>query len=493
MHKNETHTFEKSILKPYDIRGVVDKNLSSTDAYFIGKSYGTLLQKEKHKHSCIVGYDGRHSSKEYSENVIKGLLECGIDVICIGLAPTPMVYFGLQYLKLEAGIIITASHNPPEYNGFKMLSNEEPIWGEDIQKLGTIATSGEFYNSTEEGKLSYRDIKKSYVNFILKQLDDNKFKISCDCPVSKYINKLVKVVKNIFDKTEKKELNIVWDGGNGAMAHVMKDIILQLPGKHTMICDTVDGDFPNHHPDPSIEEYTQMLKDEVKKQKADFGIAFDGDGDRIGIVDSEGYFFFGDQLLDVLMRQYLKENPGEKVLFELTSSQVLINNIEKFGGIPVMWKPGHSTMKAKMKSDNIKMAGETTGHVFYGENYNYDDAFYASMKLMNFLSTNTETLTEIRKSFPKTYLTKKIHIKATDEMKYRIPQEIAERMKAKGYKVIEIEGARVVSKDGWWLIRSSNTEPIMTARCEGMSEDGLEICKRELKEELALSGIEIEI
>ena len=486
---NLKYIFDSSVLKPYDIRGLVDKNITKETAYFVGKSYGTLLIREKNKHSCIVGFDGRLTSKEYADEVVRGLKETGINVINIGLVPTPMVYFGIFHLNVDAGVIITASHNPPEYNGFKFLTNEEPIFGNDIQKLGEYSKNGDFESGN--GKVEYRDIKESYINFILKQLESDKL-IKCDCPVSNLINKIVSIFKKPI---KRKELNIVWDAGNGAMSVVMHEIIAKIPGKHTLICDTVDGTFPNHLADPSIEKYMEMLKEEVKKQNADLGIAFDGDGDRIGLVDSEGFYFFGDQTLDIIMRDFLKKNPGEKVIFELTSSQVLIDDIKKFGGVPVMWKPGHSSIKSKMKSDNIKIGGETSGHMYFGENHNFDDAFYAAIKLINFLSTSEKSLTELRKEFPKTYLTKKVKLKTPDDIvKYEIPKAIANRIREKdpNREIFEIDGARVYLDDGWWLIRSSNTEPCMTARCEARSEEGLEKCKAELKEQLAISGYNID-
>ncbi|MDR1498835.1 MAG: phosphomannomutase/phosphoglucomutase [Rickettsiales bacterium] len=456
------HIFEKTILKQYDIRGVVDKEINSKDAYFVGKSYGTMLQN-LNKKSCVVGYDARFTSKPYSEEVIKGLTECGIDIVNIGLVPTPMVYFAIHFLKKDAGLIITASHNPPEYNGFKMLTNEDPIWGDGVQELGKIAEKGEFFKSNKVGNVENTSIREDYFKFLL----------------------------NMLNKNNKKKLKVCWDAGNGAVAAVIDDFVGRLPNENITICNTVDSTFPNHHPNPEIPENMKMLGEAVVKNKCDFGIGFDGDGDRIGIVDGEGYMLYGDQLLCIFARDYLKSNPGAKVMSEVSASLILYDDITKHGGVPVMWKPGHSIQKAKMKSDNIKLAGETSGHIFFGENHNYDDAMYAGIKLINILSNCNESLMDIRKAFPVTYSTNKINIKSNDIDKFTIPNAIAERIKKQGREICTVEGARVNKADGWWMCRNSSTSPQMTVRCEALSQKGLDECKREVKEQLNISGYDV--
>ena len=461
--EQKKHKFVPSILKMYDIRGVVGKDLTNVDAYFMGKAFGTFL-RNLNKKTCTVGMDGRNSSQEIKDYFINGLLTTGIDAIDLGLVMSPCMYWSVWHLNADAGMIITASHNPSEYNGFKMLTKEDPIWGEDIQKIGKISENGEFV--TGKGKLTEVNIRADYIKYVLSFLKLN---------------------------SKSKTLNMVFDTGNGVVADVIHEVVSKIPGNHKIICDTVDGNFPNHLPDPSLEKEMQMLKNEVIKGHFDLGISFDGDGDRVGFVDSEGYIYFGDEILDILMRDFLKENPGEKVLFEISSSQVLVNDIKKFGGIPVMWKPGHSTFKAKMKEDNIKIAGETSCHIYYGENHNFDDSLIGAIKMINFLSNSKESIEQIRKSFPKTYLTKKIKVRTPDDIvKYTVPNEIAEEMKLKGRKVIQIDGARVYTNDNdWWLIRSSNTEPAMTARCEAMTPEGLKVCEKELTEELKKYGFDI--
>lgn len=483
--EEKTHIFEKSILKAYDIRGVVGEKVNDADAYFIGKSYGTLLIRMDKK-SCVVGYDGRKTSKQFADLVCKGLNETGVDVVNIGLVPTPTVYFGVQHLKKDAGIIITASHNPPEYNGFKMLTNEEPIWGENIQKLGEFARNGDFENG--EGKLEYRDIRESYINFILSKLDNKE----CCYPVCGFIKKIInKITGKGCSCKKNKKLKIVWDAGNGAAASVLKEIVAKIPGEHKTICDVVDANFPIHHPDPSVEKNMEMLKKEVVDGGFDLGFGFDGDGDRIGVVDDKGILLYGDQLLAILAREFLSKNPGEKVMSEVKASKVLYDDIKEHGGEPIMWKPGHSSQKAKMKADNIKLAGETSGHIFYGENHNYDDSLYASIKLINFVLNSDKKLSEIREAFPKTFSTKEIRVNVGDERKFEIPAEIVNRMKENERKFVDVDGVRVETKDGWWLVRASNTEPDITTRCEALSEEGLEECKKDLKEQLNLSNCDI--
>ncbi|MDR2778512.1 MAG: phosphomannomutase/phosphoglucomutase [Rickettsiales bacterium] len=457
------YTFEEHILRQYDIRGVAGKDLNEIDAYFIGKSYGTLLH-QLNKKTCVVGRDARETSEAYSLEAIRGLTDCGIDVLDIGLVPTPMVYFTIQFLSKDAGLIVTASHNPPEYNGFKMLTSEDPIWGEDIRKLGEISKNGSFFESRVRGSIQTTDVREYYFKFLL----------------------------DILEKDLKKNLKICWDPGNGTVAYILDDFIGMLPNDNISICNTVDPTFPNHHPNPEDPKNMKMLSEAVVKNGCDFGIGFDGDGDRIGIVDSEGFILYGDQLLCIFARNYLKNNPGEKVMSEVSSSLVLYDDIAKNGGIPVMWKPGHSTQKAKMKSDGIKLAGETSGHIFFGENHNYDDALYASVKLINILTKASDTLTEMRKSLPKTFSTKKINIKSNDVDKFIVPVALAKRLREQGREICDVDGVRVNKADGWWLCRNSSTGPQMTIRCEALSQEGLEECKREIKEQLNLSGYDVD-
>ncbi|GHU28371.1 hypothetical protein FACS1894152_6020 [Bacilli bacterium] len=269
-------------------------------------------------------------------------------------------------------------------------------------------------------------------------------------------------------------------------------MVAKFPGKHITICDTVDGDFPNHAPDPCVEKNTAMLKKEVVNNGCSLGVCFDGDGDRLGVIDDKGSFIYGDQLMTILARDFLAHNPGEKVMSEVKASKTFYDDIVSHGGVPVMWKAGHSALKAKMKTDNIRLAGETSGHIFYGDNHNYDDSLYAAVKLINYISENNLKLSVIIESFPKTYSTTEIRLKAGDTRKFEAVGEIVERIRKSGRKFIDVDGVRVETKDGWWLIRASNTLPEITTRCEALSEDGLNICKSELKEQLNESGLDID-
>ncbi|MDR3079044.1 MAG: phosphomannomutase/phosphoglucomutase [Rickettsiales bacterium] len=458
----EKHPLDKSILKQYDIRGVVGETLSELDAYFIGRSYGTLVRRNYGGKTCVVGRDGRHSSEGFSGRLLEGLLDSGLDVTDIGLVSTPMLYFAVQFLGMDSGMVVTASHNPPEYNGFKMLLNSGPIWDKDIKQLGVYSASGDLERG--KGSLGMRTIKQEYINFVL----------------------------GILDKNVKAGLRVAWDCGNGAMASIMGDVAERLPGRHFLICDRVDGNFPNHSPDPSLEKNLRMLKNEVTSNGCDFGIGFDGDGDRIGLLDDEGFFIYGDQLLALLARDFLRDNPGEKVMSEVKASRVLYDDIASHGGIPVMWMAGHSSQKTKMKADNIRLAGETSGHIFYGENHNYDDALYASLKLINFISRDNIKLSDVRKSFPKTYSTKEIRVHTGDERKFEVVKEIITRVRQSGKSFVNVDGLRVETEDGWWLARVSNTLPEITTRCEALSEEGLELCKGELRRQLNDCGLDID-
>lgn len=455
-----SHIFDSSILKACDIRGVVGEKLNEVDAYFVGKAFGTFLQRDKKSRSCVVGRDGRRSSKKFSDKVIKGLLETGINVTNIGLMPTPVVYFSVKHLNLDAGLIVTASHNPPEYNGFKMLTNDDPVYGGDIQKIAEYSKNGDFCSG--KGTLSNVDIKPDYLNFLFRKI-----------------------------KPQRNPLKVVWDCGNGADSVLLNDVIAKLPGNHKALFTDIDSDFKNHLADPSDPNNMVALQKEVIRSKYDIGIAFDGDGDRLGIVDSEGYIFFGDQLLIIYERDFLKHHKGEKVMCEVKASKVLYDDIKKNGGIGVMWKPGHSSQKAKMKSDKIMLAGETSGHMYFGENYNFDDALYAAVKLLNILGNEDKSITQMRKEFPVPYSTPEIRFDVVDSMlRSQVPIQIADRMKKSKRQFIDIDGVKAETEDGWWLVRSSNTQPALTLRCEALTENGLNLCKSEVEYQLKLSGVD---
>lgn len=459
---NKTHEIVPEILMAYDIRGIVDKQITEVDAYYIGKGFGTILRK-RNKKTCTLGYDGRHTSVAYSKECARGLSECGIDVTIVGLLPTPGVYFAMKSLNTDAGFIISASHNPKEYNGFKMLTQEGPFWGDDIQEIGRLVKSGNFVDG--KGNISEnKSIRAEYIKFILKQF-----------------------------RPGKKTLNVIYDAGNGAVAEVLDDIVKELPGKNKTIFADVDGDFPNHHPDPAVEKNMVLLQKAVVEGKFDIGIGFDGDGDRIGIVDSTGYLLYGDQVLIILERDYLKTHKGEKIMSEVKASKVLYDDIVKNGGIPIMWKPGHSAQKDKMKTDNIKLSAETSGHVYWGDNYNFDDALYTAMRFLSIMSNSDQSVAEIISSLPKTYGTTEIRITVGNDKKFEIAKQLADKLRKEGRDFVDVDGVRANLTDGWWLVRASNTQPDLTIRCEALSENGLKNVKADLIKNLEVFGIKAEI
>lgn len=451
------HIFEDEILKECDIRGVLDRNLFKEDAYFVGKAFGTKLKK-MNKNRCVTGYDGRKSSPALNREVVRGLIETGIEVIEIGLVPTPVVYFAVNELYPGGGIAITASHNPPEYNGFKFITDEGPFFAEDLKELAEISRTASF--SAGSGISRKVSIIPSYIEYLSR-----------------------------FIAGDLKSFSIVWDPGNGAAGATLPYLLERIPGKHKIICGDVDGNFPNHHPDPSVEANVRILQETVKKEEADFGIAFDGDADRIGIVDSGGFLLQGDQLLTIYAGPYLKKNPGATIMTEVKASQMFTDAITDFGGRPLMWKVGHTNQKAKMLEQNIQLAGETSGHIYFGENNGYDDALFAALKLITILSHTDKSLTEIRRTFPVYHDTGEIRIDISKEKKEKVLSEIAERLSAEERKFISIDGIRASCKNGFWIVRGSNTLPQLTIRCEGASESDLDFCIKDLKQQLALSGI----
>lgn len=451
----------KNIFKECDIRGIAGKEIDENDAYLIGRSFGTFLRKKDWK-NCVVGRDGRLSSRDFSRRVVSGLRDSGIDVIDLGLMPTPALYFSVVKLAMAAGLMVTASHNPSEYNGFKFITAEGSFYGDDIQTLAALCQSKLF----EDGRGSYRELNVSnlYINYLLDFLDLSKLN----------------------------PLNVVWDPGNGATGVLLKDFVSFLPGRHKIICGKVDGTFPNHGPDPSIRENTLMLSNTVLAEKADLGIAFDGDGDRIAAVDGKGRMLFGDQLLVIFARDFLKEFPGEQVMSEVKASRFLYDEIFAMGGEPIMWKVGHTNQKAKMKQDSIGLAGETSGHMFFRENNGFDDGLFAAVKLLNILGRSHESLASMVDRFPSYIDSGEIRVDLPSEKRHGIICAIRKRLIEKEIEHNHIDGIRAATEEGFWMIRSSNTQPQLTLRCESRTEKGFRDTIAELKELLAHSGVEID-
>jgi len=454
-----THHFSPEILKEGDIRGVFGTELKPRDGYFIGRCFGTVLNT-RGKESCVLGRDGRLSSPELHRQALQGLIDAGIAVFDIGVVPTPAVYHAVFHLRAQAGMMITASHNPPEYNGFKFITDEGTFHGEEIQGFAALAASGEF--TTGEGSVTTLDLTGPYTAYL----------------------------HSFLDIRETYHPRVVWDPGNGAAAAVLPQFLTGLPGEHRVICGEVDGTFPHHHPDPSIPKNVEMLARTVRETGAGLGIAFDGDGDRIGVVDGEGVLLYGDQLLVLYAQDYLTVKPGAAVMSEVKSSQFFYDEVAARGGRPVMWKVGHTNQKQKMREDDIGLAGETSGHIFFAENRGYDDALFAAVKLLNLLSRRTETLTEIRKAFPVYHDSGEIRIALDTAARNRVIAEIRERLAGSDRPFVGIDGIRAPLDMGFWMLRSSQTQPHLTIRVEAARRATLEAGLKELRDQLRLSGVE---
>jgi phosphomannomutase len=454
------HTFHQTLLREYDVRGVVGKTLFEADARALGAAFATFTAKKENtsQPKISVGFDGRLSSPSMEQALVDGLMSAGAVVTRIGLGPTPMLYFATKHEHADGGIMITGSHNPPDYNGFKMLTKSGPVYGAMIQGLGKIASSGA-YNSGI-GSHSSKDLRETFVTHLLKDYDGAQ------------------------------PLRVVWDAGNGATGEIMKMLCNKLPGKHTLLFEKIDGHFPNHHPDPTVEENLEDLRHEMKKQNAHIGIAFDGDGDRIGALDEQGRVVAGDQLLALYARDMLKTKPGAIVIGDVKVSQTVFDDIAAAGGKPLMWKTGHSLLKAKMRETGAPLAGEMSGHIFFADNNGFDDALYAAVRLLSLVSKMGGSLAKLRDSVPSMHSTPEIRIQSTEERKFQIVDEVKQRLKKSGADVNDIDGVRVKSGDGWWLLRASNTQDVMVARAESQTEAGLQRLQDDMRKLLIESGVE---
>ncbi|MFT6077822.1 MAG: phosphomannomutase [Myxococcota bacterium] len=465
------HKFHKSILRAYDIRGVIDETLSNKDAYYIGRSFAKFLKDKK---KVVIGYDGRISSPDLKESLVQGLIDSGVDVLEVGLCPTPMLYFAVHYLKADAGIMITGSHNPANHNGFKFALKERPFYGDDILGLGKIVDEGEFPQGS--GDVKFENIMDDYIDHLAN-----------DCCIESDSEFLDELDEFLHDK---KPLKISWDIGNGATGVVTRKLTDKLKAQHFLLFEEIDGSFPNHHPDPTVEENLEDLKKSVAENGCAVGIAFDGDGDRLGVVDDLGEVMWGDQMMCLFARDVLKDHPGATIIADVKASQVLFDQIKEFGGKPLMWKTGHSLIKAKMKETGAPLAGEMSGHIFFADRYfGFDDGIYAAIRLINIIIREGKPLSEIRKSIPKTFSTPEIRINCLEEEKFAIVDSIKLQLQTKGIEFNDIDGVRVQTSNGWWLLRASNTGAILVARCEALSKDHLDRLKKDLRELLTINDI----
>ena len=458
------HKFHPSILRAYDIRGVFNQTLFVEDAFFVGKSFASFLSKSNLK-KIVVACDGRVSSPQLKASLIKGLLESGLEVIDIGVGPTPLLYFAVYHLSCVAGIMITGSHNPKDHNGFKMTLADKPFYGNDILNLAKIAQEGDFISSND-GFVKKVDVNEEYIERILS-----------DCILAESNSALLDEIDQFQPK---KKLKIAWDAGNGATATLLKRITDRISAEHFLLFDELDGDFPNHHPDPTVIENLLDLKHAIIENNCDFGIAFDGDGDRIGVMDGEGEVLWGDQLMILFAKDVLadKSKDNNVIIADVKASSVLFDEIRKNGGTPIMWKTGHSLIKAKMKETKALLAGEMSGHIFFADKYfGFDDALYASIRLINIIYKSSISLAQIRKEIPQTFSNPEIRIECSDNLKFKIIAELQQKLKKQNIAFNDIDGIRVDNNDGWWLLRASNTQPVIVARCESNSIIGLDALK----------------
>jgi phosphomannomutase len=456
----EGRRLDPTILREYDIRGEVPKTLAAADSRVIGHAFGSILV-ERGGRTAAVGYDGRLSSPELESALVVGLSQAGVNVTRIGRGPTPMLYFAQATLPTDAGLMVTGSHNPPEFNGVKIVLGGKPFFAADIQALGARAAKGNFAKG--RGQVAERSVITDYVARLLRD----------------------------FAPAPKGPTCVAWDAGNGAAGEALKLLVKGLPGRHLLLNDAIDGRFPAHHPDPTVEKNLDQLKATVAKEKCDLGIAFDGDGDRIGVIDGLGRVLWGDQLLAILAAEVLADQPGATVIADVKASQVFFDEIRRLGGRPMMWKAGHSHIKNKMAETGAPLAGEMSAHIFFKHRYyGFDDALYAAVRLLSALGRSGESLAQIHDRLPKLMNTPELRFDCAEDRKFQVIEEVRRRLAArKDVTVHDIDGVRVETADGWWLLRASNTQAVLVARCESKTAQGLARLKDSLKAELAASGV----
>lgn len=453
------HRFDPTILREYDIRGIVGETLHEADARALGRAYAKILV-EGGGRSVAVGRDGRLSSSALELALVEGLTTSGIDVARIGLGPTPMLYFAGHTLGVDGALMVTGSHNPANHNGFKLMLGKRSMHGDDIKRIGAIAAAGDFVSG--RGKVETRQVKDAYVARLLK------------------------------DFSGVRKLRVAWDAGNGATGEVLQGVTARLPGEHILLNETIDGRFPAHHPDPTEPENLLQIQEIIKNTSCDLGIAFDGDGDRIGVVDGEGNILWGDQLLAILAKEVISAQSGAQIIADVKASQILFDEIERMGGKPVMWRTGHSLIKAKMAETGAPLAGEMSGHIFYADRYyGYDDALYAAIRLLSQLASTDESLATMRQRLPAVVNTPEMRIPCADTRKFAVIDEVKTRLRLVGANVSDIDGVRVKSQNGWWLLRASNTQAVLVARAEAADKAGLDRLLVELTTQLEQSGVSL--
>jgi phosphomannomutase len=448
------HAFHPSILREYDVRGLFGRTLHAADGYAVGRSFGTRIVRAGGSR-VVVGRDGRRSSPGLEAALLRGLTDSGVHVLRIGLGPSPMLYFAEATLEVDGGVQITGSHNPGDHNGFKLVQGQAALFGEDIRALGAMAASGDW--DTGAGQVEDVHMLDDYVARLVRDFDGSAYRIG-------------------------------WDAGNGAAGPVVEKLVKLLPGEHHLLFTDVDGDFPNHHPDPVEEANLAHLRALVLDKKLDFGVAFDGDGDRIGVIDGRGRVIGTDQLLAMLAAPILAERPGATIIADVKASRTLFERIAALGGRPLMWKTGHSLIKSKMKQTGSPLAGET-GHIYIADRYyGFDDALYAAVRLIG-AATRGGGITALRDAMPTLACTPELRFPVDAARKFALVDAVRDRVLALGTDVDLTDGVRVETADGWWLLRASNTQEMLVARAEAMTESKLIFMLAELDGHLAHFGV----
>ena len=446
--------FNPRVFREYDIRGVADRDLSDELVENLGKSIGTHLRRKGNARKITLGRDCRVHSPRLHQALRRGLLSTGVDIIDVGIVATPVLYFSVFHFDTDGGVQITGSHNPPEDNGFKVLRGKSTIHGEEIQELMKRIQAGDYDKGM--GRVEERDVHRAYQDYLAENL-----------------------------KPGPRKFKVVVDAGNGVGGIDAVPILKRMGFDTTALYCEPDGRFPNHHPDPTVEKNVAELKATVAKTGAEIGLALDGDADRVGVVDRKGRVVWGDQLMILFAKEILKEHPGATFVSEVKASQSLYDEIERMGGKAIMWRVGHSLIKAKMKEEGALLAGEMSGHIFFKHRYfGYDDAIYAGLRLVEQLSRSNETLEQLVDGLPKLVSTPEIRSDCPDDVKFDVVKRLTERLK-KSHKVVDVDGVRVIFPDGaWGLVRASNTQPVLVLRFEAKTQQRLDEIQKQIMAEL---------
>ncbi|KKB96609.1 Phosphomannomutase/phosphoglucomutase [Candidatus Arcanobacter lacustris] len=456
------YQLDQTILREYDIRGIIGKTLSTEDAFYIGKAFASYVITNTNAKDIVVARDGRLSSPSLSNSLIDGILSTGANVLDIGVGPTPMLYFASNILNSAGAVMITGSHNGADYNGFKMVIENKPFFGADITFLGEMIENNRLL--TGKGKIltSDYDIRSAY---LLELLD------AC----------LVEY-----------DLTIAWDPANGATGEIVREICDNSPGKHIIINEKIDGNFPNHHPDPSVEENLTQIKQVIIKNNCDFGLAFDGDGDRLVVIDDKGRVVDTENLISLFAADILAKSPGATIIADVKASESLFEDLTLSGANAIMWKTGHSFVKSKMAETGALFAGEMSGHLFFADKYyGFDDGLYAALRVIELMANSEFSLSKIIDSMPKRFISKELRIDVAENRKFEVIKEVKQRLTQMQIPYNDIDGIRVKNDLGWWLLRASNTQGAIVARFESYKREDLVFLKQQLQDQLTLSGIDI--